>query len=131
MAEMMDDSGRQILELEREALTRWGKGDPDGYVAISDDSVSYFDPLRAERIDGRSALIEYYAPIRGRIRIESDEIVEPRVQLLGDAAVLTFNYLSRGTEGSMHWHCTEVFRRCDARWRIVHTHWSLVAKPGA
>jgi hypothetical protein len=118
-----------VLSLERAALDRWGKGDPSGYLQISDDTVSYFDPFHSQRIDGLDALSEYYKPIQGRIRIERDEIIDPRVQLLGDVAILTFNYQSHGSEGVMNWHCTEVYQQSATSWRIVHTHWSVLAKP--
>jgi hypothetical protein len=49
-----------------------------------------------------------------------------RVQAIGDAAVLTFNFVSYGgTDGALRWNCTEVYRRFGSQWRIVQTHWSF------
>jgi ketosteroid isomerase-like protein len=114
-----------ILELERAALERWAHGDPDGFLEIADPDVSYFDPFTERRLDGIAALSSLYEGIRGKIRIDSFDIAEPRVQLAGDVAVLTFRFLSRGSEGAMHWNTTEVYRRTGAGWRIIHTHWSF------
>ena len=115
----------QIIELERSALTRWGQGDPDGFLEISSSEVSYFDPFTESRIDGLEALRVLYDGIRGKIKIDRSEIIEPRVQIAGDVAILTFRFESHGSEGSVHWNTTEVYRRTDAGWLIVHTHWAF------
>ncbi len=115
----------RILKLERAALDRWGKGDPDGYLEISAPAVTYFDPYVERRLDGHAALTAWYEQVRGKIKIDRDEVVEPRVQVIGDAAILTLQFVSRGSEGAMRWNCTEVYQRLDGDWKIVHTHWSL------
>lgn len=125
--EKSDDIARikdAVLALERAALDRWGKGDPEGYVEITAPDVTYFDPYVKHRLDGIDALKAWYEPIRGTIRIDSDEIIDPRVQVIGDVAILTIHYVSHGSEGAMRWNCTEVYRRAGGEWKIVHTHWS-------
>ena len=114
-----------IMELERAALERWGKGDPEGFLEISAPDLSYFDPFIERRLDGLAALRFAYEQIRGKIHIDRFEIVEPRVQVAGDVAILTFRFKSYGGGGSMHWNTTEVYQRDEAGWRIVHTHWAF------
>jgi hypothetical protein len=41
-----------IVALERGALDRWGRGDPQGYLDLYAREVTYFDPMREKRIDG-------------------------------------------------------------------------------
>jgi len=54
------------------------------------------------------------------------EILHPRVQAVGGAAVLTFNFVSYGGSEDVHrWNCTEVYRRDPEGWRVVQTHWSF------
>jgi ketosteroid isomerase-like protein len=115
----------RILALERAALDRWGKGDPGGYLEISAPDVTYFDPFQERRIDGLRNLTDLYDPFRGKIKIDRDEIIDPRVQVIGDAAILTFRFVSHGSEGVMRWNCTEVYQHLDSAWKIVHTHWSF------
>ena len=119
------DVGAAVLALERAALNLWGKGDPIGYLAITAPDCTYFDPFIPHRIDGIAPRKDYYEPIIGKIHIERDEIVDPRVQLAGDAAILTFRLIGHGSEGSMQWNCTEVYRRSGESYQIVHSHWSL------
>ena len=115
----------EVLALERAALDRWGNGDPDGYAEISAPDVTYFDPFQERRLNGLPELNALYDQFRGKIKILRDEIVDPRVQIVGDAAILTFTYVSQGSEGSMSWNCTEVYARTHAKWKILHTHWSF------
>jgi ketosteroid isomerase-like protein len=125
MATLEPDPAELIIGLERAALERWGQGDPDGFLDISADDVSYFDPFAAERLDSREALRAIYDQLRGKIRIDRFEMVAPRVQFSGDVAVLTYRFDSHGSEGSMHWNTTEVYQKTPAGWKVIHTHWSF------
>ena len=114
----------QILKLERAALDRWGQGDPDGYLEISAPDMTYFDPFLENRLDSLKEVKEWLEAVRGKIKIERDEILDPRVQIVGDAAILTMRFVSEGSEGTAQWNCTEVYRRSTDGWKIIHTHWS-------
>jgi ketosteroid isomerase-like protein len=122
---MPDSIEAQILAQERAALDGWGKGDPNGYLEISAEDVTYFDPFIEHRLDGRAALAAWYDPLRGKIKIDRDEIIDPRVQVIGDTAILTFQFVSEGSEDTVRWNCTEVYRHAGGNWQIVHTHWSF------
>jgi hypothetical protein len=88
--------------------------------------VVYFDPGQETRIDGREALGKYYEAIRGKVSIDRFELLNPLVQQIGDAAVLTFNFVSYGRdEDEYRWNCTEVYRRSGKQWQIIQTHWSF------
>ena len=129
-----------IVALERGALDRWGKGDPQGFFEIMAPDQTYFDPTTAKRIDGQEAVKQFIAPFTGRIHIEKAEMIDPKVQRSGDLAVLTFNLVDSGAQldGSpkttVRWNSTEVFQRRNGSWKIVHSHWSYVKpviKPAA
>jgi hypothetical protein len=115
-----------IINMERCALDRWCGGDPSGFLEISASDVVYFDPYIERRIDGLDALTRYYEGCRGQVQTTRYELLNPKVQSIGDAAVLTFNYISYSSnEVESRWNCTEVYRRETAGWRIIQTHWSL------
>ncbi len=117
-----------VLALERAALARWCRGDPSGFLELSDDDVGYFDPFRPRRIDGIVELTAYYEQLRGTINAVAWEVLEPRVVEIDDVAILTFCFRSWGASGAMVvWNCTEVYRRRPAGWRIAQTHWSFAA----
>jgi hypothetical protein len=120
-----NDMAATIIAMERTALDRWGKGDPSGFVEISAPEVVYFDPFLECRLDGLEALTRYYEAIRGKVQIDRYELINPKIQLYGGMAVLTFNYVSYSGQVQNRWNCTEVYCCRDRRWRIIQTHWSL------
>ncbi len=116
----------EIIALEHTALDRWCRGDPSGFLEISAPDVVYFDPYIEHRLDGLEALTRYYESLRGQVSASRWEIMAPRVQRVGDAAVLTFQFLSwGGSENALRWNCTEVYRREAGRWEIIQTNWSF------
>ncbi|MGE3374936.1 MAG: nuclear transport factor 2 family protein [Vicinamibacteria bacterium] len=120
------DTAVEIISMERAALDRWGKGDPSGFLEISAPDVVYFDPFLDHRIDGWDALAAHYEPVRGKVDISRYEMDNANVQFAGDAAVLTFNFVSYGgTEDAFRWNCTEVYRRSEGKWAIIQTHWAF------
>lgn len=120
--EEQDSAG--ILALERAALDRWGKGDPSGFLEISAPDVVYFDNTQERRLDGLEALTALYETIRGKIHLDRYDLFNPKVQFCGDAAVLTYNFVSYAEGKAQRWNCTEVYRRTPEGWRIIQTHWS-------
>ena len=121
----MDAAAEKIIALEKAALVRWGKGDPDGFLEICAPDVVYFDPYQEMRIDGLESLSKYYESIRGQVYFDRFELLNPHVNLSGNLAVLTFNYVSYTGAQASRWNCTEAYRcEPDGRWLIVQTHWS-------
>jgi uncharacterized protein (TIGR02246 family) len=118
--------------MERAALDRWGKGDPQGYVDIMANDVTYFDPVREKRLDGLEAMKLMLAPITGKIKVSRYDMIDPKVQAHGDSALLTFNLVSYvtapdGQERAIaRWNSSELYARVDGQWRIVHSHWSYI-----
>jgi uncharacterized protein DUF4440 len=117
-----------IIAMECAALDRWIHGDPAGFLEITASDVVYFDPYREKRIDGLEALTAIYKEIWGKILLDRYELLNPLVQVIGDAAVLTFNYVSYIEENEERWNCTEVYRRNGDRWQIIQTHWSYTQR---
>jgi ketosteroid isomerase-like protein len=126
MAAEPTDIAAHLIGLEERALRRWCDGDPSGFLEICAPDVVYFDPFLDRRIDGLPVLTEYYEALRGKVSAERFELINPCVQVVGDAAVLTFNFASYGSSGNAsRWNCTEVFRRAEGSWKLIQTHWSF------
>lgn len=113
-----------IVAVETQALRRWGGGDPDGFLEICHHEVTYFDPFLGSRIDGLPALRSYYEQLRGQVHIDRFEMINPKVVLGSDMAVLSFNFASQGGDDVSLWNCTEVYRDVGGQWLIIQTHWS-------
>jgi ketosteroid isomerase-like protein len=120
-----DGDAQAILAVERGAFERWAKGDLNGFLDASDSDVDYFDPFLEARLDGLPALRALYAKAQGKVLVDRWEMVNPRVVVSGDMGVLTFNFVSYSNGRTTRWNTTEVYRRKNGQWKIVHTHWSL------
>lgn len=115
-----------IIALEKAALEKWYQGDPSGYLDLSADDVTYFDPFLERRLDGLENLRKYYEPVKGQINVSKYEMLNLRVCAVNEMAVLTFNLLPYVGNDVQKWNCTEVYRlERDGQWKIVQTHWSL------
>ena len=125
----------QIIALEREALDRWGKGDPGGFLDAYAPGISYFDPSTALRIDGHQAMVDDYHPFTGLSHIDRYELLNPQVVVEGNMALLSYNLVNyfiddRGTEAvGSAWNSTTVFQRRGEAWKSIHSHWSFTRHP--
>jgi len=118
-----------IFSMEQAAMERWRQGDPMGWAEISADEVSYIDPARTAPIIGRGNYHAFLKGLEGQIHYGHSEFIDPQIEIVGDAAVLSYNYRSRPDATSPHqtlWNTSEVYFRQGGQWCIVHTHWSLV-----
>jgi ketosteroid isomerase-like protein len=122
----------ELMALESMAMERWRKGDPWGFIEISAPDVTYFDTGTEQRINGQDALREEYAEREGKIFYDVMEFIDPRVKVCGEVASLFYRFFSTrlNPDGSVSmrtpWNCTEIYRKIDGQWKIIHTHWSLI-----
>jgi len=87
--------------------------------------------MQEGRVNGAAALRTLYAPLAGKIKVDSYEMIDPRVQFNGQVALLTFNLLSHGRTPAgdpivVRWNSTEVYARSNGKWSIIHSHWSFI-----
>ena len=128
-----DLEAADIIAMERAALDRWGRGDPQGVIDLYANDITYFDPLQDKRVDGLEAMKTLYGAIAGKIEIRHYDMIDPKVQRMGDVAVLTYNLvddLTRLPTGPVSmrvpWNVTTVYAHVDGRWKVVHAHYSYV-----
>lgn len=116
---------KKIIAIERSALDRWKTGDVYGFVDAAADQITYFDPGLEKRCDGIGQLRAYLAPANGTFSFPSYELIDPRVQLFGETAVLTYNFVGHLKSGAKdRWNTTEVYHRFNGKWKLVSSHWS-------
>jgi len=123
-----EDVAATIIALEKGTLDRWGQGDPMGFVEIAAPQITYFDPDLERRIDGIEAFTKLMEGIKGKIFMDGYDLLNPTVEIGDEMAVLSFNYTSWGkSDGEpwrSNWNSSEVYRKIDGEWRLVHSHWS-------
>lgn len=122
----------ELMALESTSMERWRKGDPGGFIEISAQEITHFDPHTSSRLDGLEALRAEHAGRGEPIRYDVMEFIEPRVQDHGEVAILTYRYFATMLDANgavsrrTPWNCTEVFAKLDGGWRIIHTHRSFI-----
>ena len=129
------NAAEEVIALERSALDRWIQGDPDGYLGPYSHGATYFDPFREKRVDGLDELNAMLGPMKG-VRLPFSkpryDMMNPRVEVEGDIAVLSFNLVNYGMLQDSaeemvlaRWNATQVYQHVNGAWRIIHTHWSF------
>ncbi len=116
----------KIIAMETSALTAWHEGNPTPYLDLYSQDFTYFDSVHEWRIDGWDKIKELYESLRGKIKMDRFEILNPVVQLTDKMAVLTYNLHSYSGENVWKENCTEVYSMDDKNeWKIIHSHWSF------
>ena len=119
---------RLIAQLRPMLIERWYGGDPYGYIELCTDDVTLFAPGTNGRLAGRAAMRKMYAAAEGKIVVPHVEIVDPKIRVFDDSALLTYTVreFAKGDPApSGRWDTTELYRRVGDDWRIVHAHWSV------
>ena len=127
------DDDPLILQTVTEILTEEGY-EVVGQAADGRQAIDLAEELRPDLVitdvkmpvlDGLAALTALYSPLKGKTQADTWEMVNPHVTVSGDMGLLTFNYVSAKGGVTWRWNTTEVYRRIDGQWKIIHTHWSL------
>ena len=115
-----------IIALETAALDAWHNGNPSPYLDLYSKDFTYFDPVHERRLDGWDKIKELYESMRGKVKMDKFEIINPVVQQTDTMAVLTYNLESYSGETLWKENCTEVYRlEENNEWKIIHSHWSF------
>lgn len=136
----MTDTTQTLLDILHRNLQSIWDGDVDAYRATTSEDVTFFEwYISPQRIDGldfhlRELAVHRLVMAEGGQQIEH-EVLQPRVQVYGGTAVITYTLMVRATGpgGVQHksHNETRVFhnfgteRRAD--WKLVHCHKSPIA----
>ena len=122
-------TAEHIVDLEKAALNLWFNGKTKGYYDLwSTESFSYFDGVVTKRIDSHKDIGEALKSIEGKLFAPNGFRFEnPRVQLFGDTAILTYQLFAETTLIDMKYNCIEVYHKEESgEWHVVHSTWSLI-----
>lgn len=114
----------EVVALERKVMDAWIQGNPDPLLAVADPGITYFHVMTGTRLDGLAAVRALVEPYRGRPLFDSYEMVEPKVQVAGEVAVLTYILVQKNGAASSRWNATQVYQKGTSGWRLTHSHWS-------
>ena len=121
----------KILTNEHAMWERWSAGDPLGFAENFHDDATLFrwhDVQALARLDGIEEIQEYLAAFKGIIPAHKYEMVDPKIQIHGEIAIMTFEYHITMPDGEsvIRWKATDVYHLVNGDLKIVHSHWSVV-----
>ena len=116
---------RELMAMERKTMDGWQVGNPDPTLAIADPDITYFHVVTEKRVDGLPALKALFEGYRGRSLFDSYEIADPKVQVSGDVAVLTYILVQHRGMEIARWNASQVYQHKKEGWRVIHSHWSV------
>ena len=111
-----------------------GKSIAEQVVSMADDYTE-FNPDFPVRIDGKALNVSLYeAQERSGVKSLAGEMVNPKVQVYGDVAILSYNYVGVNqskdgkTENGMA-KSTRVYAKTGGKWQLVHANFAPVMPP--
>lgn len=105
--------------------------DVDGVAAILADDYTEFNAQIPTRIDGKKMAIKMTEAVnQGDSEVVLAEMVNPKVQVYGDTAILTYNYVGMnmvdGEATPFLAKSTRVYVKMDGGWKLVHANFAPV-----
>jgi len=125
---------KDLLEVENRITSDYLAKNLDAFSHGADEDLSGFHASNPYRMDGRQKIQEAlktfykYSSPTGLYKLQ------PRVQVYGDTAIVTYHYVETGeAEGGKLYAYegkqTDVFVKKQGRWSLVHFHSSRTVKP--
>ena len=130
---------KEVLEVLEKNLRSVREGDTELYRATTADDVTFFEwyisPVRIDGIDFDLRELKVHAAVLGDGGAVEQEILNPKVQLYGPVAIVTFTLMIRSVcDGKVihkSHHETRVFHDFGTpespEWKLVHCHKSPIA----
>lgn len=116
-----------LIGLEEEALKKWFNADSSGYRDLwSKKSFTYYDALLKKRIDSHEEVMKYFeGRIDGKLYADKYEVIDPRVQIGGDMALLTYQLFAESNIINVKYNCIELYQKEENGWQVIHSTWSI------
>ncbi len=120
---------KELLKFERRIWVALETRHLDTVLPILDTAYTGFESEVAKRFNSPQEHQRYRLEALKDVSIDTWEILNPRVQVYGNAAILTyFGHDSGKTKEGPYdhlWKVTAVYFKGKGGWKIVHYHWSL------
>jgi ketosteroid isomerase-like protein len=94
------------------------------------DDYTEFNPESATRLDGKEISVRIGdAVMLGSTNVIAAEMLNPKVQVYGDVAILTYNYFGMnqdhdGKTSAIKAKSTRVYVNMDGSWKLVHANFA-------
>lgn len=124
----------QVIARERASVEAWRRKDKAFYVDLLADDATYFSAYSPYLdTDAKRNFLPKFEQYAERLKYQDFQMHNPRVQIYGDVAVLTYQASVAATFNGQPLNytakMTSVYVRQGNAWRVAHGHESLNPAP--
>jgi ketosteroid isomerase-like protein len=120
----------QIIAREKASIEAWQRKDKAFFADFMSEDATYFAPLNPYlETDPKTNFLPKFEQYVEQFKYIDHQMYNPRVQVYGDTAILTYNGSSTISMGgqpiSYTGKMTSVYVKQGNTWRVVHAHESM------
>lgn len=119
----------KIVEIERSIWETFRSRDFSPLEKYFADDISHFDDDQAYRIQGKREVLRLFESWLARSELQHYQLLDPKVVVAGDSALLTYYYTESGLTGGRPFQATgkatTVYVRRNGTWQALHAHFSV------
>jgi ketosteroid isomerase-like protein len=124
----------QVIAREKASIEAWQRKDKAFFADYMADDATYFGPMNPYlETDPKANFLPKFEQYVEQFKYLDHQMYNPRVQVYGDTAILTYNASSTlnmgGQAVNFTGKMTSVYVKQGNTWRVVHGHESM--NPGA
>jgi ketosteroid isomerase-like protein len=129
-AEQQQAIASAIIAREKASVDAWQRKDKAFFADYLTDDATYFSPMSPYlEVEPKTNFLPKFEQIVEVFKFNDVQMYNPRVQVYGDVAVLTYNSSVSGTMGGQPINytskITSVYVKQGNTWRVVHAHESM------
>jgi ketosteroid isomerase-like protein len=129
----LEAEGQKILQIERDAWEAAKTKNLEAFNEYWADDASVFSEGQAYRLTGKADVMRDMESWFKQVDLQSYQMLDPQVQVLGDTALLTYYFTETGQRDGRSFSTagkiSMVFVQQDGKWRALHEHIST-NRPG-
>lgn len=132
--ETSSEIARQIIAREKASFTAWQRKDKAFFADFMAEDATFFDAQTPYlQTDPKENFLPKFEQYVDMFKMNDFQMYNPRVQVYGDVAILTYNSaISANFNGQALNYTskmTSIYHKQGGTWRVVHGHESM--NPGA
>ncbi len=123
----MDAQQAELFELSRQLIKSIETQNWEQYTFLCDEGLTAFEPEALGHLVEGLDFHHYYFKLSGSGKPKQSTLISPRVQVFGDAALVTYVRLTQslddaGSPKTSACDETRVWHRKNGQWKHVHFH---------
>ena len=125
-----EEIAKAVIARERASIAAWQRKDKTFWADFMTDDATYFGAMNPYlETNPKENFLPKFEQMTEMFKILDTQMFNPRVQVYGDTAILTYNNAAMVNMGGQPLNytgkMTSVYVKQGATWRLVHAHESI------